>query len=319
MGTPQMSTLTTFNAVQPASPLLTAEVTGTQLLTQYFLGQLAASDSEQSEQVLLSAGTAGRNLVHRHIQELKAEDQQIPRINALGSMRKTFREFFTKEQEHLFSFLEVPITSSDVLSSTQSILRRFGRHDYNANRVKIRDLALDISYNEVILEVDTLLQPASLQTWTTQTRQLLDCWRQTIQLLTGAEKRLDTHLKIFQDTHKKATAALALPINDQYETLLHATEGYLKQVFQDSPIEDCYLEYIRYLKKIIVLSDAVNMLRMFVNMPTEPLCSVCLVEPVSLTSIPCGHTFCTPCGQRQLITCYICRTPVKDRQRIFFS
>ena len=60
-------------------------------------------------------------------------------------------------------------------------------------------------------------------------------------------------------------------------------------------------------------------IRQMINVSTEPLCSICFNDVVSLVSIPCGHTFCTSCGGKQITSCYICRVHVRERIKIYFS
>jgi dTDP-4-amino-4,6-dideoxygalactose transaminase len=93
----------------------------------------------------------------------------------------------------------------------------------------------------------------------------------------------------------------------------------VKKIFEDNNIEEIYNDTIKHLKKIVILTDAMAIIRQIVNVSTEPLCSICFQEVVSLVSIPCGHTFCISCGGKQLTNCYICRIPVKDRVKIYFS
>ena len=101
--------------------------------------------------------------------------------------------------------------------------------------------------------------------------------------------------------------------------MISASEVYLKNIFEENTIEQAYVETIQALKKITILTDSMYTIRQMVNASTEPLCAVCFQEPVRLVSIPCGHTFCVSCGSKQLTTCYICRIPVKDRIKIYFS
>ena len=44
-------------------------------------------------------------------------------------------------------------------------------------------------------------------------------------------------------------------------------------------------------EKIVVLTDAMATVRQLLNVSTEPMCSICFEDLVSLVSVPCGHTF----------------------------
>jgi hypothetical protein len=47
-------------------------------------------------------------------------------------------------------------------------------------------------------------------------------------------------------------------------------------------------------------------------------CSICMEGKISATLVPCGHSFCNNCTQRQRHLCYVCRTPVERRMRLYF-
>lgn len=318
--TPHTSPLLT--AFAQTTPQLLLEPQHLPLLTQYFLPASVLDEgiSGSGDLGIPSLANITRNLTQRHIQELKeTADIAIPRLNNLQQLRKSFRDFYIKEQQHVFSFLDSEVSASETLNSCMQILRRFGRADYTAARCKIRDLPLDFNYTSSIQTIQESLNPFSLESWVEQTKQLLDCWRQTTQFLFSAEKKLETQMKLFQDLHNRMKMTYQLPANEVYDTLIFATESYLKRAFDDCKLEEIYTEYISCIKRLIVLTDAMNLIRLFVNSSTEPVCSVCMSEPVGLAAIPCGHTFCQQCGIKQMLTCYICRTPVKDRQKLFFS
>ncbi len=47
-------------------------------------------------------------------------------------------------------------------------------------------------------------------------------------------------------------------------------------------------------------------------------CSICMEGKICATLVPCGHSFCNNCTQRQRHLCYVCRTPVERRMRLYF-
>lgn len=322
--TPQSSPAPRFMQSGPTTPQLLLDLQQVPLLTQYYLpGAAAASATEEhshGEMNVPNPAVVVRNLLSKSIQEIKdTSDQSVIRVGMMSSLRKSFREFYVKEQTNIFHFLNKPVDACETLSAAQQIVKKFGRADYNSNRVKIRDLCLDLSCNEVVAEINTVFSSGSYEQWVHQTRHLIDTWKTAVGGLIAAEKKLDAQMRIFNETHKKATAVLNLPMNDAYDAMIQSTEVYLKQVFEDTKIETAYKEYLNHLKKMVVTTDAMNLVRLFVNSSSEPMCPVCMSDTVCFANVPCGHTFCQTCGQKQTITCYICRTNVKDRQKLFFA
>ena len=281
---------------------------------------------QQESHSLPSAGTVLKNLMARHTQDLREVVQDTyTRVGQQASVKKAFRDFYTKEASHIFEFLDKPLLGNQPLFQSQQLVKRFGKGEYTGNKNKYRDLVLDCSCSAIITEIQQTIQSAGkvssdpFEIWIQQTRTLLDLWRQAMTEFSAAESKLKVHMTIFDDVQKRATTVLQLPNSDAYEPLAKAMEEYLRSVFQEHTIEADYQETIKALKKIVVLTDALGAIRQMVNANTEPLCSVCIQEAVSIATVPCGHTFCGNCGARQMTTCYICRTPISNRLKIFFS
>ena len=292
---------------------------------QTHFSTIQEEQQKEDSHTLPSVATAVRNLTARHTHDIRETVQEtVPRVGQQYSVKKAFREFYIKESAYVFEFLDRPLLANQPLFQSQQIVKRFGKGEYNGNRNKYRDLVLDCSCTEIVAEIQQAIQTAEkvsdpFGSWVSQTRILLDLWRQAMTEYSAAEAKLKIHLGIFDDIYKRVSTLLQLPNGENYEPLVKATEDYLRSVFQEHSIEAEYVETIRALKKIVILTDVLGAIRQMVNANTEPLCSVCIHEPVSLATIPCGHTFCSGCGARQLTTCYICRTPITNRQKIYFS
>jgi hypothetical protein len=154
-----------------------------------------------------------------------------------------------------------------------------------------------------------------------QARKILDLWKLTIGEMRSVEKRLEAQCLLFDDAYKRARILLELPstMNNSYDTLLEATHTYIQQIFDENKIEDIFQDYCKVLKKLSVLTDTMKTIRLFINSPAEPVCTICITEPVSMTFVPCGHTVCLSCAQRQSLNCHVCRSHIREKVKIFFS
>ena len=230
-----------------------------------------------------------------------------------------------KESTTIFDFLDKPFGDNKVLFQSYSILKKFGKGDYTGNKNKLRDLILDIDCSETLQEIQQKLRncPVNSETpfteWIQNTRSILEQWKKATSDFSLAEAQLQIKMTLFDDITKRVQTIMHLPSSEGYDELVKSTEKYLKGVFEDNKIEENYNDIIKHLKKIVILTDAMAIIRQIVNVSTEPLCSICFQDVVSIVSVPCGHTFCTSCGGKQVTNCYICRIPVKDRIKIFFS
>ena len=272
-----------------------------------------------------------RNILLRTAHEIKENvDTIIPRMGGIHNMKRAFHDFFIKESVGVFDFLNKSVDSNTTISKAAEIVKRFGRTDYNIKKSGIRDLCIDIDCHNVLDALQISLQIAGkssdpLAQWIVQTRQILEQWRLATSQLMSAEKQLDSQCHLFDDILKKANAILELPsgVVEQesiaYKHMVYATEEYIKKVFAESSIEETFHEYCKALKKVALLTDAMGAVRVWMNTSKEPMCSICVGEPIAIVYVPCGHTFCKECGQRQTMTCHICRTVIREKQKIYFS
>jgi len=283
---------------------------------------VSSSIEDINKETLPSISTAIKNLTIRHAQEIRETTEPAqPRIGQ--NVKKAFRDFFIRESTTIFEFLERPITDAQTVGQAYQILKRFGKGEYTGNKNKLRDLILDVSSNEIYYSIQSSLQTCTqdntLLQWIQQTRIIIDQWRKATIEYSDAERKLQEHCVIFDDIYKRTQTLLQLPISDGYEDMIESTQKYLKHTFEKHSIEQDYNKLIEALKKITILTDMFSTIRQMVNSSSEPLCSICIQNIVGFVSIPCGHTFCESCSNRQTMTCYICRVSVRERIKIYFS
>jgi hypothetical protein len=288
---------------------------------------LQGTSDTQEDANTLSVHNAIRNLTAKVAHEIReSQDTGLAKIGGIQNLRRAFKEFYTRESVHVFKFLDAPISANSTIAKSIQIMRRFGRSEVQMHRVKIRDLLLDVSSNTVIpglQETFPVYPQQDLHTWVAQTRWVMEQWRQAATDFASAEKQLSNAVTVFQELDKKCKALISLPempfLTEEYSALVDAAEKYTLRVFHDTQIDVHYTAWLTAMKKLSVLSDSLTAIRAIVNSPTEPMCGVCFNEPVASACVPCGHTFCSTCAVKQSVHCYICRTPIREKLRIYLS
>jgi len=102
----------------------------------------------------------------------------------------------------------------------------------------------------------------------------------------------------------------------ELSSLIGPVEAYLKGVFEKNSIESSYNVYIETYNRFKTLRSVIELCN--VDKPTGPSCTICMTKEVTHAIAPCGHTFCDLCSAKQLTACYICRTQIRDRLRIYY-
>jgi hypothetical protein len=90
-------------------------------------------------------------------------------------------------------------------------------------------------------------------------------------------------------------------------------------IYKENDIEESYKLFIESYRRFVILKEMMTIHRVTDLLDKEPLCSICMSEAVTHTISPCGHTFCGTCAKRQTVQCYMCRTSIRERIRIYFG
>ena len=136
-------------------------------------------------------------------------------------------------------------------------------------------------------------------------------------VMDGAYSRLQTKLKEIEDFTSQVKA-LRPPngSSPEHDSLQSALSRFVESRYAALRIDEDYTEFATNYDRFQAYRSILGLLQ---SRSTEPTCTVCMTEPISAAVIPCGHTFCNNCCKTQRSFCYICRTPVRDRQRLYFG
>lgn len=96
---------------------------------------------------------------------------------------------------------------------------------------------------------------------------------------------------------------------------------YVRHVHSDVlDVQGAYTVFQKRYAEWLSLRNALLALHPFARGAPQcaATCTICVVEPVQYTYVPCGHTFCRSCAQKHTGLCFVCRTPVEKTQQLFF-
>lgn len=147
-----------------------------------------------------------------------------------------------------------------------------------------------------------------------------DCYATVLRKLFDLEDRLNAKLQDIKQLSEHLESLTIIDLSGSEAIVLQdAILGYIRGVYRDSQIDIIYKEFI----KTYGLWTALRGLVLGAHVARGetvggPLCSICTTERLTYALNPCGHTFCNNCAQRQHSMCYICRSPVSSRLRLYF-
>lgn len=264
------------------------------------------------------------NILTRHAHEIHTNTnvRVLSMIDISKLWKRRLREFILQKADKLLENLAKPLSNHATLSRAEYLIRRFGRKNFDPNESSLRDIVLDTSGVNMIEYLNTGLdsiQTPGIRGYSEQTQYLFDMYRSAGEEILRLEEGLQIRLSIFDKVQERISGIAELQANEHFQPLAEAMEKYLEKIFDDNSIDTCYTDIIMAYRKFITLREIIIMRRSPLMTENQPECTICCDEPVTYTLVPCGHCFCQRCLQRQMGNCYLCRTPVKERIRIYFG
>jgi len=221
--------------------------------------------------------------------------------------------------EQIEAFLK-PLESHANFEKLKKISVELQRDDFNPyNKDVLRDLQIDISSNsffktEIGFEIDD---------FRTAVKKIAVKYGEAYIELFEAENQIKNKLDKFMELSKQLNTILSLEINEGSLELLSGLTKYLGVFFKEQKIIDYFNKFIEARKRFIVFRDILNISRTTLqktdSQSESPLCAVCVDSHVTVAFAPCGHTFCSVCSNKTLNACYICRTKIQSKLKLFFA
>lgn len=265
--------------------------------------------------------SAVNGLINKHLDELKQKTAVA--VSLPVGWKKRLREFLSKKNTELLDFLSLSTASHPTLSKGDLLMRKFGASHVQPNHASVRDYMLDVSGENIVAtiteQLEALRKGDALKDYLASVRHIFEQYREAGDRALEAEAELKAKLDTLDKVQGRLSGVLDLSPNQSYQPLMEATEAYLEELYKSHQIEESYTRLIAAYRRFIALRDVVLMTRTIQSNENEPLCTICLNEPVSFTLTPCGHTFCGTCVRRQIGTCFVCRGPFREKVKLFFG
>lgn len=266
------------------------------------------------------------NIFSKHCNEIKTvSDEMVQPLSHIS--KKKLRELISKHNNEIFAFMSKPDKTPHIIGIAETIFRRYG-HDIpsikgSSTHSILRDLNLDISLNEVVSEFDDNLKKIrtenGLEDFLKQTRWIFNQYKNIGEEVLRLETTLFQKIELLDKLNNRLPMITSLQNNEALPELIDSFSKYAEVIFQNSKFEENYKELVEAYKKWNICRQIISVQSMFKTDVNEPQCAICLIEPVSMAIVPCGHTFCMNCAKKQNTTCYICRGNIRERTKLYFT
>jgi len=277
-------------------------------------------DVDIIEKPLANISTTVSNVILFHVSDA-AEKQ-----NQHRTWKRKVREILQNHQEKILQFFLKPLPENHPLKVTHILLTKYGKiTNYDTGRATpqfFKDYIRDSPQtgndmlNAYISELsESRKNETPIHKWLNMTRHMLDYLRDTGDELIRLDQKLHSECQRLDSVVEKVSQLVALP-NPELDGFQEMMVKYIDKQFELSELESFYWDYIFTLQKYSILREILIPQRL-ANQP-DPLCCICMTEPIVMAMSPCGHTFCMNCSKRTVV-CHICRQQVVSRLRVFFG
>ena len=298
--------------------------------TTFFSGHVASdlgyanlNDSAVSDLALqLDVTQITSNLMRHSHDSINKENPLDKKIRNIYVLKDSFSSFLMRSNIKIFDFLSKPVSQKEDLQKTLNIIFKFQGKDYNPNQT-VEELFIDTSMTEATEWVSSKIKNEGnniIERFRSEINSFIEIWIEVIRDLFKAEDIINEKVKRIESIQQKIGTIQLLPVNEYLEAVILDLQKYIEKEYNDINFEEAYNNCITMYKRLHVLQDIRNGIRALIDKDLTSMCPVCLDKVIDTAIIPCGHTFCSECINRDIrYSCPICRSHVSKKQKIFFS
>ena len=269
------------------------------------------------------------NTLSAYLREIDSRTQEI--IHVQMDPRALLYKTILTMHDRLYTFLVNPNILPHEANRVQEVLKKYNVTTLQVPRVQVlEELIIETSMEDAIRGVsEQIARPADepeLLGLVRKYQDLMDLYKTCGDELLRADAALNDTTKQLEALHERSNFILGLHENNALEPLYKSYMSYIETEGENLKLEDKYLAVVAAYKRWNLTRTLLKSIRSSVVVTEAaadgerpaPTCPICITNEVSHVSVSCGHTMCNTCIARMTHICYICRTPIKQKLRLYF-
>jgi len=155
-----------------------------------------------------------------------------------------------------------------------------------------------------------------------QIKKIFDEYLSCMERMFQAHSKIEDKLTELDELEHEFMSLSCLDTDDgtkEFSALESSIQTFIQKKYEASTVAADYADFKKYYSRWKTLRSVVLQAHVAQDIQGGPYCSICTTERINTALTPCGHTYCNNCGQKQKSACFICRSAVKERLRIFFT
>lgn len=251
------------------------------------------------------------NLLQHHTNEIvrSMPDER----DYLRGWRRSFRDIVAAGKSQMLNFLK----ADSELTGTDFFVQALSSPPQSSWLLQNLERPYDISGTYALLDTEL---GVPLEMLRNNLHAAMELYNTTLVELFAADERLCRKLDELDNAENRLKGFDFDTEGGKQTGLDTALANYMSWMYENKQIKGDYSEFCRLYTRWNALRSIV-LARHVADSDTTggPICSICTADRICMVLLPCGHTFCNNCGQKQRSQCYICRTTLGEKHRIYFS
>jgi len=231
------------------------------------------------------------------------------------SWNQSLLPLFDQYEKDWLDRMVTPVKELDRTKQLTSILKKLSHPMFNPSASWISsEITNPVTQEQIVSTIG--LSPTAFHS----TIQLLHrMYHSTVQTMFEMDGLLQGKLKRVEELHTQLSILPTLSAElSSTSTLQTSISHYTEQMLESCNIHE---EYPTFIHTVGVFQQLRSLLKASSAIQEKELrnpCTICMNEEVQSVMVPCGHPFCSGCAKKTKTICFLCRTPVLQKQRIYF-
>jgi hypothetical protein len=211
-----------------------------------------------------------------------------------------------------------PVETLDRTTQLDEILKKLSHPMFNPSASWIaRDITSPVHHDRIESEIASTIG-ISPPVFCSTIQSLHVMYQSTVATMFELDGLIQGKLKKVEELNQQLFSLTTLSDLSATSTLRTSISQYTEQLLEASNIHE---EYPRFIHTVGVFQSLRSLLKKGAAFQEKELknpCTICMNEEIDSVLIPCGHPFCSTCAKKTRTICFLCRTPVLQKQRVYF-
>lgn len=234
--------------------------------------------------------------------------------------REMLRDALYRLNNDYVAFLDARPDELPVAERHAALVHELSHPSFNPGASWLKRNVLEIVDNKAVLtELESGIG-TSVQVLQKTLHNVICVYLETLHALFAADTLLSENIAELDNILRKIVEMpLHAEPSPELSALQTAALHYLEAEYGRHGIAEHYKHYCKLYARFCALRPLVTAFYAVSDARGQNVCSICTTATIGAALVPCGHVYCTACAMKQRTLCFICRTAITDRLKLYFS